>query len=426
MSDPNPCARAGLPHRGAVLALLLAATASTAVAAAPLGFAEALHLAVERAPQLDARRSRAAAAREELARADALPDPKLMAGIQNLPIGGSDAFSVEADRMTMRRIGLSQEFPSRAKRQARRVRAEAELVEARAEGIATELEVQRAAAEAWITLWAAEREFANLKALEEQSELAVSASRARLSGGGGMATDVLAARSAELELANRLVSTETRIAQARAALARWLGAAPESVAANAPEFRRAPLAKAALLAQLDRHGDLLLWDAREAAAEAELELERAEKRPDWALSGGYAQRGADASDAVWLEVSIDLPLFARNRQDRGIAARRAELDAVHAEREAARRAQVERVGSLFAAWSGLRQQVQRHEAQILPLAEDRAEIALAAFSGGAPLQAWIDARRDDLAVRTLHAEMLARLGRAWVELAFLLPQESAE
>lgn len=388
-----------------------------------LTFAEAVSLSVARAPELAAERSLIIAASEEVLRADALPDPQLMAGIQNLPIAGDDAFTLDRDRMTMRRIGLSQAFPSRAKRAARRLAAETTVDQARAEAIAEELSIRREAARAWIALWAAQRELAMLRALEEQSELAVRATRARLSGGGGRSTDVLAAQSADLELANQITAAKTRMEIARAALARRIGTTPDAVAADAPEFARAPFEKALLLEYLDQQAELLVWESREAAAEAEVALAVAEKRPDWELGGGYAQRGADASDAVWLEVKVDLPIFGRNRQDRGIAARRAELDSVQAARDAARLAQRERVEALYARWTGLGEQTMRHENQILPLADDRARVALAAYSGGEPLQAWIDARRDDLAARVRHARMLSEWGGSWADIAFLLPAE---
>ena len=391
-----------------------------------LTFAEAVAVAVERAPELAAERSLIIAASEEVIRADALPDPMLMAGIQNLPIAGDDAFTLSRDRMTMRRIGLSQAFPSRAKRAARRLAAETAVDQARAEAIAEELSIRRQAAQAWIALWAAQRELAMLRALEEQSTLAVRAAQARLSGGGGTSSDVLAARSAELELANQISAASTRIEEARAALARRIVATPEGVATDAPDFSRAPFEKALLLEHLDQQAELLVWESREAAAEAEIALAVAEKRPDWELGGGYAQRGADASDAIWMEVKVDLPIFGRNRQDRGIAARRADLDSVQAARDAARLAQRERVEALYARWTGLGEQTARYENQILPLADDRARVALAAFSGGEPLQAWIDARRDDLTARVRLARMLSEWGRAWADIAFLLPAESSQ
>ena len=123
---------------------------------------------------------------------------------------------------------------------------------------------------------------------------------------------------------------------------------------------------------------------------------------------------------------IGLPLFTRNRQDRGVAARRAELDALRSARADARLLQAQRVRTAFAEWSGLGSQVARYETRILPLAADRAQVALAAYSGGDPLQPWIEATDDELAAQLAHARLLAEWGRAWSVLAYLLPAEDVE
>ena len=126
---------------------------------------------------------------------------------------------------------------------------------------------------------------------------------------------------------------------------------------------------------------------------------------------------------LMVEVSVDLPLFARNRQDRGIAARRAEREAVAAEHEDARRMQIEAVRRALAEWQGLQRQVTRLETDLLPLARDRSRTALAAYAGGGELAPWLEARRDELEAQLEHAQRLGELGRAWAALAYLLSDE---
>ncbi|MFZ2235227.1 MAG: TolC family protein, partial [Dokdonella sp.] len=382
---------------------------------------DAVEQAVERAPILLARDASSTAASEELVRADALPDPTLAFGIQNLPINGLDAFTVADDRMTMRRIGMSQALPSRAKREARRDMAQALLAQADARAVTTTLDVKRATATAWVQLWAAQKQRDLLRDLNDQATLAVSATRARLSGGGGSASDALAARGTDLQLQNRIDDAESRIEQARAGLQRWLGEMPVVAAGSPPDFAQAPVPEAQLLSTLDRQGPLLSWDAQEASAEAALTLARAEKRPDWSVGAGLAQRGAGASNVAWLEIGIGLPLFSGNRQDRGIAARNADLQSLRASREDARRMQAEYVRKAFARWQGVGRQVARSRDTLLPLSGDRTSTALAAYSGGASLQEWLDARRDEIDARLDYADLLAAWGQAWVELAYLLP-----
>lgn len=398
--------------------------AAPGVAAGQLGFEEAVALAGRGAPVLDARSADITAARENAVRAAELPDPQLMVGINNLSVTGEDAFDLKADFMTSKKIGLMQEFPARAKRQARQLIADRQVDRARALSEIERLEVQEQAAQAWLAAWAAQRELDSYLALREQASVAVQAAKARLSGGTGSAVDTMAAQAASLEIENRVDGAEARLQAARAGLARWLGMPPEQLPAVgiAPTLTELPFPETVLLSTIDRQRELLDWRYREAIAEAEIALASADKRPDWSIAAAYGQRDGSRSDMVTVEFRIDLPLFTRNRQDRAVAARRAELASLVAEREEARRAQKEAIERALAEWRGLKQQVQRKEMDILPLARDRSETAVALFSGGGPLQPWLDARRDELEFHVEHARHLGELGRVWAALAYLMPR----
>jgi outer membrane protein, heavy metal efflux system len=405
------------------LSLIAMLTLAINAAAESLSLNEAIALGVANAPMIEAREAGVAAAAEDVVRAAALPDPVLGFGVQNLPIAGADAFSLSDDRMTMRRIGVTQALPSRSKREARRQSALAVQSQAEATGLATVLAVKRDVAMAWIALWAAQRERSLLEELREQSRLAVVAAKARLQGAEGSAGDALAARAAELELDNRIDDAEAAIEQARAGLSRWILDDAQREVAMAPDFSVLPQQESELLSQIDRQAPLLVWDAREASADAALAMANAEKHPDWSVGAGLARRGAGASNVVWLEIGVGLPLFSANRQDRGISARQSDLQAIRAAREDARRAQTESVRKAFAEWSAETGKVARFDKAILPLNHDRTATALAAYSGGARLLDWLDAQRDEIRVRIEYARLLADWGRAWAQLAWLLPTE---
>ena len=76
--------------------------AGLAQTAQALSLAEALRLAENRSLMLVAQDAATAAARDMSLSAGQRPDPVLKAGINNLPINGSDAFSLTRDFMTMR------------------------------------------------------------------------------------------------------------------------------------------------------------------------------------------------------------------------------------------------------------------------------------------------------------------------------------
>ena len=410
--------------RAMAIALLATFAAPDVLAALrAVSLPEAIERAVQRAPLLDARKAGVNAANEEAARAGALPDPTLTVGIENLPVTGADAFDSSADFMTMKKIGLRQEIPARAKREARETLASRRIDEATAESIAENLSVRRAAAEAWIDVWATQRELAALQTLREEAALAAKLAKARMAGGASVG-DALATQAAVLEIDNRVEAARAAHESAQAGLSRWLGVDDVEASSDEPDFNSLPTPEADLFAAVDRSGALLSASAQVESAAAAVDVARAEQHPDWSVAASYGQRAAGRSDMIMLEVGIGLPLFPRNRQARGVAAREADYQSALATREDMRRQEVARINADLARWQGLKRQVALHEESLLPLARDRSAAALASYRAGGPLQPWLDARRDELDVHLSHAEHLGNLGRAWAALAYLLPSET--
>src|SRR6266850_6045637 len=116
-------------HR--ILSLLL--FAAVVPAQAQLSLPDAQRRAVERSRQLVAQDAAVAASRDMAVVAAQLPDPVLKLGVDNLPVEGSDRFSVTRDFMTMRRIGLMQEMTRGEKRELRAQRYAGEANKAAAE-----------------------------------------------------------------------------------------------------------------------------------------------------------------------------------------------------------------------------------------------------------------------------------------------------
>jgi len=403
-----------------VLALLPAAAFAEASA---LTLEEATQLAVDRAPLLAARSAGVAAAEQDAARAGALPDPMLVFGIENLPITGADSFDFSADEMTMKRIGVRQDIPARAKREARSNFAVRKIDEARALSESAKLDVRRVAALAWIDVWAAQTELAALEALRAQAASAAELAAARVAGGVEPVADALATEVAVLEVDNRIESVRARCAVAQAGLSRWLGDASVQTTAEAPQFNLLRVPEARLVANVDRLSPLLPASAQVATAAANIELARAEKRIDWSVGASYGQRQGGRSDMLSIEFGISLPFFPDDRQDRAVSAREADHVAAVATREDLRREAIASIRADIARWDGLKRQVALHEDKMLPLARDRSATALASYRAGGDVQSWLNAQRDELDVHLSHAQHIGELGRAWAGLAYLLPLE---
>src|SRR5262249_31191680 len=146
--------------------------------------------------------------------------------------------------------------------------------------------------------------------------------------------------------------------------------------------------------------DVRLAQAQETIARTDAELARAAKTPDWSAELSYAFRGSAYSNMVSLTVSIDLPWSQGTRQDRELAAKLPELDAARAMRESTTRMHVAELDTMLAEWESAREQAARTRSELLPLAAQRRDAALAAYrTGTGTLAAVLDARRGELDAR---------------------------
>src|SRR5690242_20234472 len=80
---------------------------------------QSLQMATQRSASSQAAAAAVQASREIAAKADQLPDPMLKFGVENVPVSGPDKFSLSQDFMTMRRVGIEQQWVSADKRTAR-------------------------------------------------------------------------------------------------------------------------------------------------------------------------------------------------------------------------------------------------------------------------------------------------------------------
>jgi cobalt-zinc-cadmium efflux system outer membrane protein len=363
----------------AVAGLACAAFVSTSATASPLTFQQALDRARTDAPSLEARQRQVRAARSAADAADALPDPTLDLSLQNVPVSGPEAFSLGADFMTMQTIGIRQAFPNAAKRHARLGRAEANIAAAEASVAVEARSVRVATALAWTDLYFAEQRLEILELLDKSIDALAGTVGARITSGSARPSQGLEPRQLRAELADRRSDIEAEIAKAKAELTRWTGDPDPQVVGAPPDWAIDP---DRLIATVDALPRLQALDAATAQAEADVRLARAEKRPDWSVNVGYSRRGPNYADMVSVGVSIDLPLFAKHRQDPVIAARAEEANAARLERAAAEREMRAQIESDLAEHRAHHERYMRAKNTLVPLAEQRAELDRESYAAG--------------------------------------------
>jgi len=411
-----------VPLRRIGAALFMGAAASAQLHAAPLALDDALRLAEAHSRQLPAQQAAATAAREMAVAAGQRPDPVLKAGLNNLPINGPDRFSVTNDFMTMRSIGVMQEWTRRDKLEARAARFEREAQTAEASRQVALANLQRDTAMAWLDRYYQERMREVLLKQRDEAMLQVQGAEAAYRGGRGAQADVFAARSAVAQIDDRLASTERDLASAKTMLVRWVGQDSEEALGGAPAMETVRLRHDDLDAHITDHPQVALMLKQEATAQAEVDAARANRRPDVSVELMYSQRGPAYSNMVSLNVSVPLQWDQKNRQDRDVAAKLATVEQMRAQREEETRTHLAEVRTMLQQWRSNRERLRRYDTELLPLAGERTRAALAAYRGGAgPLGGVLDARRNEIDTRMDRLRLDMETARLWAQLNYLIP-----
>ncbi|NMG29955.1 TolC family protein [Aromatoleum evansii] len=406
------------------IALALGITALGAHADNVLDFDQALRLAQDRSRQLAAQGASATAAREMAIAAAQLPDPMLKAGINNLPVGGPDRFSLTRDFMTMRSIGVAQEFTREDKRKARAARFEREAEAAQAAGVLALSNLQRDTALAWLDRHYLERTREILVSQRDEASLQIAAADAAYRGAKGSQADVFAARASVAQIEDRIAEAETQVATVRMRLARWIGDDANLPLGGLPPTDAVRLSAVDLDARLAHHPQIRVMSKQEEIADAEVQLARANKQADWSAELMFSQRGPAFSNMVSINVSIPLQWDQKNRQDRELAAKLAVGEQMRAQREEASREHVAEARAMLQEWQSNRARLTRYDDSLIPLAAERTRAAMAGYRGGTVnLSAVLDARRNEIDTRLKRLRLELDTARLWAQLNYLLPAD---
>jgi outer membrane protein TolC len=366
--------------------------------AAALTLDEALRLAENNAPSLTAQDAKIQAASSAAIPAGELPDPKLLLGVQNYPVGGPDRWSIDQDFMTMQMVGVRQEMPNSDKRKARIEVADAAVERATAERRVERLNVRQSTALAWISSYSIERKDALFQDFYKENRLLTDTVRAQIAGGRAQPADAVTPKQEAAQLAEQQDDLILQRAQARAALKRWIGpAANDKPVGRLPEW---PVDTSSYSHKLQHHPELAAFAPMTREAQAKVREAVSEKQSDWSWELDYQHRGREFGDMVSVQFSWDLPLFPGSRQNPKIAAKQAELSQLEAEREVLSREHTQQLENQLADYERLNRAVRRNQESLLPLAKEKVELSMASYRAGkGDLSAVVAARRELIEAR---------------------------
>ena len=373
--------------------VLVAALLASPASAAPLTLPAALDLAVQRSEAARAARAGLLSANETAQAASQLPDPTLRVGVENLPVTGGDRFSTARDSMTMKRIGVSQEWLSRAKRDARQAAADAVVGKESVQTRIAAADARLQTALAYLDAFYAAQALQLTTLMEHHAHEEYEAARARLASASGGSEEVLKLAAARGMTEDESADLRQQRSTAQIALERWIGTPAvdlDPVAAQATPSESEYVAGDPSVVALQREIDV----ARGAAAVA-----ASNRRPNWTWEVSYGQR-TGYSDMVSVGVSIPFPVAPGARQDRETASKLALASKAEADLAEATRSATADYLSMVSDVQRLQERISRYRSSVLAPALQRTASATAAYrSNQTSLTVLFEARHAEVDVQ---------------------------
>ena len=372
------------------VALAAALLPGTWAVAAPLSLDQAIDLAVQRSQMARSAQAGAMSAAEMARAAGQQPDPMLSVGIDNVPATGTNRFSTSAEDMTMKRVGISQEWVSADKRAAREAAAGAVV---RRESVMEQVaaaDARMQTAMAYIEAYFAAEVLKLTSLNEKHAREELEAGKGRLATVSGNSAEVLGLASTLGTAEDESADVRQQQAAAGAALQRWTGSTADDL--SAPQ-----------LGLVEREDDFVarypavVTKQRDVeVARQEVEVTRLNRKPNWSYEVSFGQRQG-RPDLVSFGVNIPLPIAPAARQDRETAAKLAMVERAEADLAEAQRAAAGEYAALASDAKRLKERIDRFQASVLEPLRQRMGSMLAAYrSNQASLVMLFEARHAEV------------------------------
>lgn len=405
------------PNRWGVFAILLLIAAGHPAAVMAMSLAEAQALAREHDPELERLAAEIRAAESRAVAAGELPDPKLSLGAMNVPVPG---FSLSDEPMSQLQLGISQRFPARAARDAARAVELTRADKLEAQIALRRLQLDREVRDTWLEL---QYELELLEIEERRGDVLdqlVEALGTRQEADRVYQTEVLSGSARLARLERSKADRRARISQLRAVLAERLDPAP------LPQRLAPATIEAPDVVTATNHPAIRTAQQAVEQAERSVSAARAAFKPGWEAGFGVGQRfgdtpmGAPSETLVSATVSIDLPLFTRNRQSKELEAARAARSAAETEPVAVRRnlqARADSAAERHRDYAGLAEDYRK---EVIELLREREQAESRRYSNNRQtLEAVLEARLARLDGEAEHLELERARDLAASELLYL-------
>ena len=359
---------------------------------------QAVKTAQENDPWIDGNRHMQDATNSMSVAAGSLPDPQVSIGLANLP---TDSFSFNQESMTQVKLGVSQMFP-----QGDSLNIKRRQLELTAEAFPYQREdrnskVAVTVSHLWLDAYKAQRSIAlieeNRSLFEQLTDIAMSSYSSAI--GKTRQQDIIRAQLELTRLNDRVAMLGQTMDGFVERLSEWLNVESSNYQefniadqlpnrlVKHPEFVNEEMIvrDEALYETLSKHPMMKALEQNIEATSAGVDLAKQKYKPAWGVNASYGRRNSDPfgnsrSDALTVGVSLSVPLFTANRQDK-------EYSAAVSKREAIRTEKWLLLRKLKAGFETSRSQLSRlnerktlYENDLLPQMEEQAEASLTAYT----------------------------------------------
>jgi outer membrane protein TolC len=386
---------------------------------------EALQIATSRSSSIQAAQASVRGSSDVVVKAGQLPNPTLNLSVQNLPINGPNAFTIGQDNFTMRGVGIQQEWVSPEKRRLQTTLANRALERDKSTYLEKVAEVRQQAAMAWLNALYAKKAVALSQALVDHLGEELTARQASYRGAKGTAVDIAQANLTLGNARDELINARQDEKTALITLSRWTAAGNVLNVAGTPPELKSDVSRlsAEQLAQVQP--SLIAARAAISLADADTDVSRSSRNPNWTWGLTYFKSGGKFPDYVTVGVSIPLPIHRRNVEDRDVEQKSEMGTQARLTYEDTERQVMADIQSLTAKLASGRDRLANAKQTVLPAAEQKVQLANAAYrSGAGTLADALDARHTQLEADLQVLNLERDVSLVWAQLEYqVLPPD---
>ncbi len=365
---------------------------------------------------------------------DTWADPRIKLGVQALPV---DSFDFEQENMTQLVVGYQQMLP---RGDSNTHASESMMAMSRTQTAFArqrERQVLMKVRQAWLDVVLQKKTLEIIQANRQLFEEMLDISQAFYASGRQQQQDVV---QAELEISlvdDRLERANSALIVAQANLAKWVG---EDNMINGVAVDQADLSLPGMLAiselkrRLETNPELIAMQQQVIGQQKKLDLADDQYSPQWGFDLTYGYRSGnngnnpvndERSDLFTAMVTLDLPIFTSNKQDKNVSAQKQRLQATRYKQLDVNRDLLKRLQAVVGRLQKLQDRHQLYKTKVLPQARQNAEVSFSGYqSGVVNFFTLTRARVTELNTRLADLQIDVAYNKAFAELQYLIGENS--